>query len=100
MHVEDLKILCQNVRQYFENILMLFNQSYTHLGTCCRTAKCIHYPSSDQIDQVCVTNDDRPEQEAIIYTVTRRENIYIPPALDPEYSNALAEYVPPLSKFL
>ena len=49
---------------------------------------------------MCVTNNDRPEQEAMVYTVTRRDNIYIQPVLDPEYGNALAEYVPPLSKFL
>ena len=44
-------------------------------------------PKFYQIDQVCVTNDDRPEQEAMVYTVTRRENIYIQPVLEPEYGN-------------
>ena len=27
MHVEDLKILCQNVRQYFEKVLMPIDQA-------------------------------------------------------------------------
>lgn len=36
----------------------------------------------------------------MVYTVTRRENIRSQPVLEPEYGNALAEYVPPLSKFL
>ena len=51
------------------------------------------------IDEVCATDDsdDRSEQETIVYTVTKRENIYSQPVLEPEYGNVLAAYLSPLN---
>ena len=77
MHVEDLKILCQYVRQYFEKVLMPVDQAIL------TQAPAAGLPS-------VATDDDRPERKAMVYTVTRHENIYTQPVLEPEYGNALA----------
>ena len=44
-----------------------------------------------EIDEVCATDDDRSEQETIVYTVTQRDNIYSQPVLEPDYGNVLAD---------
>ena len=68
MHVEDLKILCQYVRQYFEKVLMPVDQAIL------TQAPAAGLPS-------IATDDDRPEQEAMVYTGIRRENIRSQPVL-------------------
>ena len=37
-----------------------------------------------EIDEVCATDDDRSEQETIVYTISQRENIYSQSVLEPE----------------
>ena len=49
------------------------------------------------IDEVCATDDDRSEQETIVYTVIQCENIHSQPILEPEYGNVLAAYISPLN---
>ena len=83
-HVEDLKILCQYVRQYFEKVLMSVDQAIL------TQAPAAGLPS-------VATDDDRPERKAMVYTVTQRENIYCQPVLEPEYGNVLAAYISPLN---
>ena len=48
-----------------------------------------------EIDKVCATDDDRSEQEMMVYTAIWRENIYNQPVLEPEYINVLAAYISP-----
>ena len=86
MHVEDLKILCQYVRQYFEKVLMPVDQAIL------TQAPAAGLPS-------VATDDDRPERKAMVYTVTQCENIRSQLVLEPEYGNALAAYISPLNEF-
>ena len=50
-----------------------------------------------EIDEVCATDDDRSEQETIVYTISQCENIYSQPILEPDYGNVLAVYISPLN---
>ena len=51
-----------------------------------------------EIDEVCATDDDRSEQETIVYTISQRDNIYSQPVLEPDYGNVLADgYISPLN---
>ena len=52
-----------------------------------------------EIDKVCATDDVRPEQKAMVYTVTQCENIRSQLVLKHEYGNALAAYISPLNEF-
>ena len=51
-----------------------------------------------EIDKACATDDGRPEHEAMVYTVTRCENIRSQLILEPEYGSALAAYISPLNE--
>ena len=48
---------------------------------------------------MCASDDDRPEQKEMDYTVTQCENIRSQLVLEPEYGNALAAYISPLNEF-
>ena len=85
------------MRQSFEKAFIPVGQAILTYTLVAGRPNTIHYPSSDQIDQVCVTDDDRPEQETIVYTVTQCENIRS--QLEPEYGNAHAAYISPLNEF-
>ena len=51
-----------------------------------------------EIDDVRATDDDRSEQETIVYTISQRDNIYSQPVLEPDYGNVLADgYISPLN---
>ena len=56
-------------------------------------------PQPGEKDKVCATDDDRPEQKAMVYTVTQCENIRSQLVLEPEYGNALAAQISPLNEF-
>ena len=51
-------------------------------------------------DKVCATDDDRSEQETIVYTVIWRETTYSQPLSEPRYCNALASYISPQQQYL
>ena len=50
-----------------------------------------------EIDEVCATDDDRSGQETIVYRISRRDDIYNQPIVEPDYGNVLAVYISPLN---
>ena len=92
MHVEDLKI---RVSMYV-NISKRYSCRLTKLYSPRHLLQDYQmYPG--EIDKACATDDDRSEQETIVYTISQRDNKYSQPVLGPDYGNVLVVYISPLN---